>query len=80
VAKDGTNYKFGVASLAKDLGLQAASVRVALRKHKVKKNEDGVYGWNDRKAYDAVKAKLKSDAPAAAKKKPAKKPAKKKAA
>lgn len=49
-------YKFGVDRLAKDLGINAASVRVGLRKHKVKKNEDNTYGWESRTGYDKVLA------------------------
>jgi len=75
-AKKGSSHQFGVANLAKDLGIQVASVRVALRKNKIKKNE-GVYGWDSRKDYDAVLKKIKSDEKAPPKKKAAKKAAKK---
>lgn len=78
MAKEKSAHKFNVQTLVKDLGILEASVRVGLRKHKVKKNEDGVYGWDSRAKYDEVmknwdekekkpaakKAKVKAKAPA----------------
>lgn len=58
------SYKFNVQTLVKDLGILEASVRVGLRKHKVKKNADGVYGWNSRTAYDAVMKEWDQEKPA----------------
>lgn len=52
--------KYGVTQLAKELGIEAASVRVALRKHNVKKNDDGVYGWDSQSAFKDVVSKLKT--------------------
>lgn len=59
--KDKPSFKYNVETLADDLGLQPASVRVALRKHAIDKT-DGVYGWNTQADYKAVLAKLKGDA------------------
>jgi len=70
--------KYGVEKLAKDLGIQAASVRVALRKAKVKKAKDGSYGWDSQKDYEAVKSKLSKKSAPAPKKKAKKKSAAKK--
>lgn len=50
-------YKFDVASLAKKLDIQPASVRVQLRNKKVKKNKDG-YGWNSQTDFDKVVKQL----------------------
>lgn len=74
------SYKYDVTALADTLGIEPASVRVALRKHKVDKAEGNVYGWNNKTDFEAVVAKLKSDKKADSTKKapePAKKPAKK---
>lgn len=60
-------------NLSKDLGIQPASVRVALRKAGIKTP----YQWEDRAKYDSVKDKLGNKA---RKKKPTKKAAKKKPA
>ena len=51
-------YKYDVARLAKDLDILPASVRVALRKARVSKNKDGVYGWNAEADYKKVLNKL----------------------
>jgi hypothetical protein len=71
--------KYGVDYLAKKLGIEAASVRVALRNKGVKKNDEGVYDWGSAKAADEVAAKLRAPKKTEAKK-PAKKAAAKKAA
>lgn len=63
-------YKYTVDTLAKDLGLQPASVRVALRKHDIDKADGGVYGWNSQKDYDEVKKAISAPAKAADKPKP----------
>lgn len=52
-------YKYNVATLAEDLGIEPASVRVALRKADIEKADGGVYGWNNKTDYEAVKAKLR---------------------
>jgi len=67
--KDKPSFKYNVETLAKDLDLQPASVRVALRKHEVEKT-DGVYGWNSQADYKAVLSKLKGDSKKPAAKKP----------
>lgn len=69
--------KYGVANLGKDLGIKPASVRVALRKAKVK----SPYEWDSQTAYETVKKKLEAKA-RSKKKRPVKKktPAKKKPA
>ena len=38
--------KFGVAQLAKAMGIEVATARGRLRAGKVKKNADGQYGWD----------------------------------
>ena len=78
--KEAPSYKYGVDSLAEDLGVQATTVRVMLRKHSVEKTADRVYGWNTQTDYKAVLAKLrpKSEDKAPAKTVAAKKPAAKK--
>lgn len=53
--------------MAKDLEILATSVRVGLRKYKVKKNEDGVYGWDSRAKYDDVLKNWDEKEPAAKK-------------
>lgn len=62
--------KFGVAHLAKAMGIEVATTRGRLRAGKIKKNADGQYGWDSKSAMEAVAAKIKA-APVA--KKPAKK-------
>lgn len=83
-AKD-MGFEFGVPELADALGIEPASVRVALRNKGVEKNGN-VYGWKTRKDFDAVVKQLqkkvepkaakvddkKSDKKADAKKAPAK--------
>lgn len=71
MAKETTAPKYGVENLAKDLGILPASVRVQLRNKKVKKNSDGVYGWNSQADYKKVVSLFD-----AAEKKPAAKKAK----
>lgn len=65
--------KYGVDNLVKDLGIQAASVRVALRKAKVKKAKDGSYGWDSQTDYNKVKEKLSGKSKTKKAKKKAKK-------
>lgn len=75
--------KFGVPELAKYLDIQEASVRVALRKHDIPKNDGNSYGWNTREEMEKVGDKISGDnagatkkaKPAAAKKAVAKKKA-----
>lgn len=62
-------YKYNVQTLAEKLGIETASVRVALRKHKIEKAEGGVYGWDTKADFEEVLAQLKA--------KPEKKAAKK---
>jgi hypothetical protein len=69
---------YDVENLAKDLGIQPASVRVALRKADIER-PGRAYEWSSRKEYDAVLAKLKEASSASDKKEPAKAPAKSKA-
>ena len=69
--EEATGHKYTVENLVKDLELTPQSVRIKLRNHKVKKAEDGVYGWDSRADYDEVVAELKA---------PAKKPKSEKAA
>lgn len=74
--KQKADHKFGVAQLAKALGIELPSVRVALRKKGIKKTKEGVYGWDSQKDFDAVVSKLKADTKKSAppkKKAPAKK-------
>ena len=74
------SFKYSVDQLGTALGVNASSVRVLLRRHKVSK-AGRAYGWNSREEFDNVVKKLKGDKakPAAtAAKKPApsaKKPA-----
>lgn len=81
--------KYNVNNLSTDLGIEPASVRILLRKTGVAKNENGVYGWDTKAAYDAALKELKAarstDKPAKASAKaeapaPAKAPAKTKKA
>lgn len=51
--------KYGVSHLAEELDIQPASVRVALRNNNVKKNKEGVYGWDNQSDFKAVVSKLK---------------------
>lgn len=53
-------FRFGVADLAKRLGLEPASVRVKLRNAEIEKDASGVYGWNDQKEFDKVVKALDS--------------------
>ena len=70
-------FKYGVDQLADELGILGTSVRVALRKHNIKKAASNKYGWNNQAEFKEVVSKLK----AAGEKAPGKKaaPAKKKA-
>lgn len=73
--------KFGVAELAKAMGVEAATARIALRKNGIKKTPGGHYGWESKEELSSLAEKLKT-APAAKKEKGSaeKKPAKKKKA
>jgi hypothetical protein len=51
-AKD-LGFKFGVTDLAERMGLEPASVRVALRREGVA-NNGSVYGWNSDRELDGV--------------------------
>ena len=51
--------KYGVNDLAEASGLQAASVRVALRDLEVEKNFGNKYGWDTQKDFKEVVAALK---------------------
>ena len=53
-------YKYDVNTLADDLGILPASVRVALRKNKVAKAGKS-YGWDTRADYDEILELLQSD-------------------
>lgn len=70
------DFKYGVAELAKELGILDTSVRIALRKHEVKKNGTS-YGWNSEKEFKSVveqiRAPKKTELKAPAKKSAAKK-------
>lgn len=57
--KEEVKPAYDVARLAKDLGIQEASVRVALRKHEIEKPGKS-YVWESAKAYDEVLKKLKA--------------------
>jgi SNF2 family DNA or RNA helicase len=54
-------YKYTAANLAEALGLEPATVRIALRKHKVAKANGGVYGWDKKTDFDEVVKLLKGD-------------------
>jgi len=65
-AKD-MGFAYGVPELADALGIEPASVRVALRNKGVEKNGN-VYGWKNQKDFDAVVKQLqKKSEPKAAK-------------
>ena len=51
--------KYGVSDLCDETGLQAASVRVALRELGVEKNFGNQYGWDTQKDYKEVVAAMK---------------------
>jgi len=59
MAKEEAKSSYDVARLAKDLGIQPASVRVALRKHEIEK-PGKAYVWESKSAYDEVLKKLKA--------------------
>lgn len=59
MAKEETKPAYDVERLAKDLGIQPASVRVALRKNDIEKPSKS-YVWESAKAYDEVLKKLKT--------------------
>lgn len=69
--EDKASFKYGVEDLAKELDIQPASARVALRKAGVEKNGTA-YGWNSEKDFKAVIAKLKTASAPAKADKPAK--------
>ena len=52
--------KYGVAELAKELGIKDASARVRLRNAEIPKTGKS-YGWDSEKAMKAVAKQLKSD-------------------
>ena len=58
---EGTELKFGVNELAKALKLEPSTVRVNLRKAKVKKAGRS-YGWKTKAEMDAVAKKLSAAA------------------
>ena len=74
-----TEHKFTVDDLAKKLGVQPASARIALRKAGIEKDGKS-YGWDSQKDLEAAVKKIKAwgDKPVAEKKPAAKKPAAKK--
>lgn len=49
--------KFGINDLAKEMGVEAATARIALRKKGVKKS-GRAYEWNSRSEVKAVASKL----------------------
>ena len=51
--KDPVEFKYGVADLAKKLGIEPASVRVQLRNKDIEKAGKS-YGWNDESKFNAV--------------------------
>lgn len=51
-------YKYGVADIAKALGVKEASARVQLRNHKVKKAGKS-YGWNTKDELQTVIEKIR---------------------
>lgn len=78
MAKDEVeDFKYGVEDLAEKLGIQAASTRVQLRKHKIKK-AGRAYGWNTMTEVAAIADQIQSGPKV--EKKAAKKTAPKKAA
>lgn len=64
-AKD-LGFKYGVPELAEAMGIQEASVRVALRNKNIAK-AGRAYGWNTKAELDDVVTKLRAEAPAKAK-------------
>lgn len=70
-------FPYGVPELAEALGIQPASVRVALRNAEVEK-AGKTYGWKNQKDFQAVVKQLKASGKD--EEKPAKKAPKKKAA
>lgn len=56
----GPKPKYGVPEAAKELGIQPASVRVAFRKAKIEKNENGVYGWESEKDFKSAIKRVQS--------------------
>jgi hypothetical protein len=65
-AKD-LGFKYGVPELAEAMGIQEASVRVALRNKDIPK-AGRAYGWNTKAELDEVVTKLRAEAPAKASK------------
>lgn len=64
-------YKYNITSLADVLDIEPASVRIKLRKLKIKKAEGGIYGWNTKADFDEVVKQLRGDNKAAGDKKKA---------
>ena len=56
--EEAPTFKYGVADLSEILGIEAASVRVALRKRNIEKAGRS-YGWNTKTELDAVAKQLK---------------------
>jgi hypothetical protein len=52
-------FKYGVKELAKEMGIQEASARVALRNKSITKSGKS-YGWNNHDDLKKVAAKLRS--------------------
>lgn len=82
-------FKYGVADLAAEMGIEPASVRVQLRNKNVQKLNGNAYGWKTKDELKQVAEKLRTEKPepkgkpkvkAAGTEKPAKAVAKKKAA
>lgn len=58
-AEKAPEFKFGVADLAEELGIEPASVRVQLRNRKIEKAGKS-YGWNSKAELKEVVAQLKA--------------------
>jgi hypothetical protein len=59
-APEAETFKYGIDDLAKLLGIQSASARVACRKNKIEK-AGKAYGWNSRSALEADAAKIQAN-------------------
>jgi hypothetical protein len=60
MASEGKEFKYGVRELAKELGVQEASARVALRNKGIPKTGKS-YGWNSQDEMKRVVAKVRGD-------------------
>lgn len=58
VARGPSTAEYGIAYLASELSLEAASVRILLRKHGIKKAENGRYEWARKSEADAIVKQL----------------------